>query len=300
MNRSLPDPALPDKRHMRAGFNAAAADYDRLAVLQRTVADGLLERLQLMRIRPQRILELGAGTGGGARELARHYRRSRIIQADIALNMLYQSRRRQRRWFSRQHFLCADAERLPLGAGTVDLVFSSLMLQWCHDLDQVFGEIRRCLSAEGLLLFSTLGPDTLMELRQCWTEAGDPGVIHVNRFFDMHDVGDALVRAGFADPVMEVETLTLTYDRVFDLMRELKQLGAYNVNDGRRRSLTGKRRMGRVVEAYERHRRDGRLPATYEVVYGHAWAPGTPPQQRAADGSVSIPLEALRRRGGRG
>lgn len=297
MNRSLADTVLPDKRHMRAGFNAAAADYDRLAVLQQTVAGELLERLDLMRIAPRCILDLGAGTGAAARALARRYRRARVIQTDVALNMLQQSRRNSRRWFSRQQYLCADAEHLPVRTGAADLAFSSLMLQWCHDPDRVFTEIRRSLRAQGLFLFSTLGPDTLVELRQCWEEAGDPDVVHVNRFYDMHDVGDALVRAGFADPVMEVETLTLTYERAFDLMRELKRLGAYNVNRGRRRSLTGRRRMARVVEAYERRRRDGRLPATYEVVYGHAWAPATPPQHRTADGSVSVPLGAIRRRG---
>jgi len=173
------------------------------------------------------------------------------------------------------------------------------MLQWCHDLDAVFSGIRRIMRPGGLLLFSSLGPDTLMELRESWREAGDEEVVHVNRFYDMHDVGDALLRTGFADPVMEVETLTLTYERVFDLMRELKRVGAYNINKGRRRSLTGPDRMQRVVAAYEQRRRDGRLPATYEVVYGHAWIPAAPAPRRQADGSISIPLEAIRRRGTR-
>jgi malonyl-CoA O-methyltransferase len=213
--------------------------------------------------------------------------------------MLRQSRRRSRRWLSRQHYLCADAEALPLRNASVDLVFSSLMLQWCHDLEAVFSGIRQIMRPGGLLLFSSLGPGTLMELRESWREAGDEEVVHVNSFYDMHDVGDALLRTGFADPVMEVENLTLAYGRVFDLMRELKRVGAYNINNGRRRSLTGTERMQRVVAAYEQRRRDGRLPATYEIVYGHAWIPETPVSRRQADGSISIPLESIRRGGTR-
>jgi malonyl-CoA O-methyltransferase len=175
-------------------------------------------------------------------------------------------------------------------------VFSSLMLQWCHDLDAVFNRIRLVMRPGGLLLFSSLGPDTLAELRESWRAAGDDEVVHVNSFYDMHDVGDALIRSGFADPVMEAETLTLTYEQVFDLMRELKRVGANNINGGRRRSLTGPARMQRVVAAYEQWRRDGRLPATYEVVYGHAWVPDTPYSRRQPDGSVSITPGSIRRR----
>jgi len=289
------DPALPDKRQMAAGFDAAAPAYDRLAVLQQTVEAGLLDRLEMMRIAPQRILDLGAGTGNAGRTLARRYRGSRVIQADIAPNMLRQSRRRSRRWLSRQHYVCADAENLPLQSGVVDLVFSSLMLQWCPYPARTFAEILRVMRPGGLFLFSSLGPDTLRELRESWAEAGDADVVHVNGFYDMHDVGDALLRAGFADPVMEVDTLILTYERVWDLMRELKQLGARNVTAGRRRSLTGRRRMEQVAAAYEKRRSDGRLPATYEVVYGHAWVPEVPPQ-RSADGTVHIPVSSIGRR----
>lgn len=292
MTAAVPDPAL-----VAASFNAAAGDYDAIAVLQRTVAEGLLERLEMMRIQPRRILDLGSGTGGAARALARRYRGSRVIQADLALNMLRESRRRPPRWFSRQHFLCADAARLPLRDGSIELTFSSLMLQWCPDPEAVFAGIRRVMRPGGLILFSSLGPDTLRELRESWREAGDDEAVHVNRFYDMHDVGDALIRAGFADPVMEVEMMTLSYAEAGELMRELKRLGACNVNTGRRRSLTGKDRMARMRRAYERRRRDGRLPATYEVVYGHAWVPDAPPQQVRADGAVGIPLGAITRRG---
>jgi malonyl-CoA O-methyltransferase len=296
MNRPRSATGLPDKDRLTASFNAAADGYDDIAILQQTVAAALLERLDLMRIRPGWILDLGSGTGNSARELARRFGQARVIQADIAMEMLLQSRRRSRRWLSRQHYLCADAESLPLRDAAIDLVFSSLMLQWCHDLDAVFNRIRLVMRPGGLLLFSSLGPDTLAELRESWRAAGDDEVVHVNSFYDMHDVGDALIRSGFADPVMEAETLTLTYEQVFDLMRELKRVGANNINGGRRRSLTGPARMQRVVAAYEQWRRDGRLPATYEVVYGHAWVPDTPYSRRQPDGSVSITPGSIRRR----
>jgi malonyl-CoA O-methyltransferase len=215
---------------------------------------------------------------------------------DLAEAMLRQARRRERRWFSRRSYICAEAGRLPLASASTDLIFSSLMLQWCGEMDAVFAEARRILRGGGLFLFSSLGPDTLWELRQSWAEAGDEEVVHVNGFRDMHEVGDALIRAGFADPVMEVDYLSLTYGDVRDLMRELKQLGAGNVSSGRRRSLTGKRRLQAMLQAYERHRRDGVVPATYEVVYGHAWVPEGPPRTTARDGVASIPVDAIGRR----
>ncbi|MGD8617251.1 MAG: malonyl-[acyl-carrier protein] O-methyltransferase BioC, partial [Gammaproteobacteria bacterium] len=145
--------------------------------------------------------------------------------------------------------------------------------------------LRRVLRPGGLLLFTTLGPDTLRELRDSW--AAVDGYSHVNLFLDMHDVGDRLVRARFADPVMDVERLTLTYPDVWKLMRDLKQVGAHNVTTGRPRGLMGKSHMRRLGAAYERYRTDGVLPASYEVVHGHAWA---------ASDEVSVPLERLRRR----
>ncbi len=287
----------PDLSALTANFNAAAAGYDAIAVLQQTVAGELLERLDLMNIQAQRILDLGSGTGGASRALARRYPRSRVVQLDIAENMLSASRRRVRRWFSRHSFVCADASALPFQSGCLDLVFSSLMLQWCSDPARVFGEVRRSMRGGGLFLFSSLGPDTLSELRDSWAAAGDgEETVHVNNFLDMHDVGDALIRAGFADPVMEVDSMVLTYDAVRDLMRELKQLGAANVNPGRRRTLTGKRRLQAMTRAYEQYRRDGRLPATYEVVYGHAWVPEGPYAAAARDGIASIPADAIGRR----
>jgi len=175
-------------------------------------------------------------------------------------------------------------------------VFSNLMLQWCQDPDAVFGECRRVLKPGGLLTFTTFGPDTLVELRRAWAAADSR--THVNRFIDMHDLGDALVRSGLAEPVMDVERFTLTYAEVRDLMRDLKDIGAHNANAGRPRGLTGKGTLARMTAAYEAFRKDGRLPATYEVVYGQAWCPVAPPRRKGLPGEVVVPIGRIGRRSG--
>jgi malonyl-CoA O-methyltransferase len=212
--------------------------------------------------------------------------------------MLQEAGRRQTllRRFRR---VCADAAALPLGTASVDLVFSNLMLQWCNDPDAVFRECRRVLKPGGLLTFTTFGPDTLVELRRAWA-AADDGHTHVNRFIDMHDLGDALVRSGLVEPVMDVERYTLSYATVRDLMRDLKAIGAHNANAGRPRGLTGKGALERMAAEYETHRREGRLPATYEVVFGQAWAPVTPSRAKGAPSEVKVPIGQIGRRGSPG
>lgn len=259
-----------DRRQLRRAFEQAAASYDSAAVLQREVAARLLERLDLTTINPGRILDLGCGTGGNLQVLRRRYPKARLFAADLALNMLGAARRRSG-WWRQVPLVCADVLRLPFAAGSFDFVYCNLVLQWCDDLDQAFGELRRIVAPHGLLLFSTYGPDTLKELRAAWREVD--AFNHVNRFIDMHDIGDALIRAGFAEPVMDVETLTLTYANLPALARDLAAVGACNLTAGRPRGLTGRVRLQRLTAAYETFRRDGRLPASFEVVYGTAWTP---------------------------
>lgn len=287
--------AALDRRAIARDFDKAAATYDKVAVLQRAVLERLFERLDVIRLQPQRILDLGSGSGTAARELARRYRRARVLQLDIAHAMLRHSRQRGWRWFSRQRFVQADACRLPLAPTSLDFVFSSLMLQWIDDPQQLFTELRHCLRPGGLVQFASFGPDTLQELRASWAAADTAP--HVNRFVDMHDLGDALVQAGFIDPVMEAEHFHLTYRDAYALMHELQQLGAQNGLSDRRRSLTGPRRLRAMVAAYEAHRdMQGRLPATFEVVYGHAWVPEQSPQSRdAISGEVRVPLSVLKK-----
>jgi len=280
-----------DKDAARRSFDQAAVDYDAVAVLQREIADRLLERLDYIRLEPQLVLDLGAGTGYAIPGLQRRFGTARILALDFAPAMLRLAREQGDRR-SPPLCICADTETLPLADTGVDLIFSNATLQWCNDLPRTFGECLRVLRPGGLLLFTTFGPDTLWELREAWATADDHS--HVSPFPDMHDVGDALVQARFADPVMDTERLTVTYERVRDLMRDLKVLGAHNATSARPRGLTGHRRLMAVEQAYETHRQDGRLPASYEVVYGLAWAPE---QRRLGDDTLAIPVETLRRSG---
>lgn len=278
-----------DKAKARRAFDRAAPGYDAVAVLQREIGSRLLERLDYIRLTPKTILDLGCGTGQAIAPLMRRYPRAKVVALDFAPGMLHLARHRGT-WLRRPWCICADLEALPLADGSVDLIVSNAALQWCNDLDRTFQDLRRILSPGGLLMFTSFGPDTLMELRAAW--AAVDAEVHVSPFADMHEVGDGLVRARFADPVMDAERLTLTYARLGDLMRDLKLLGASNAAVSRPRGLTGPRRLAAVEAAYEAYRREGRLPATYEVVYGHAWAP----LQRAVEGGVAIPVSAMTRR----
>ena len=280
-----------DKRSARRAFEKAAPDYDRAAVLQREIAKRMEERLDYVRLEPGVVLDLGSGTGYAVDALQRRYRKARVIALDFALAMLRIARRRGS-VLRRPRCVCADAEALPLTDACVDLIFSNATLQWCNDLDRTFRELARVLKPGGLLMFTSFGPDTLRELRDAWATVD--GYRHVSPFPDMHDVGDALVRARFAEPVMDAEHLTVTYEAVRSLMSDLKVLGTRNATVERPRGLTGPGRLRSLERAYEMHRRDGRLPATYEVVYGHAWGPVA----RPVENGVAIPVGAIGRRRG--
>ena len=272
-----------DTRRVRRSFDRAAATYDDAAVLHREVRDNLLQRLDLMSLAPRVVVDAGAGTGHAARALIHRYPRSLVIALDASRPML-KAAGRQQSWLRRFSRVCGDAERLPLADGSVNLILSNLMLQWC-DPDAVFAECRRVLAPQGLLNFSTLGPDTLRELRSAWSEVDSH--THVNQFLDMHDIGDALVRAGFESPVLDVERYTLSYLDVRRVAADLKATGARNATLGRSRGLTGRRRFNALTAAYESFRRDGRLPATYEVVFGHAWARGPSSRRGGLDESAA-------------
>jgi len=276
-----------DKSAARRSFDQAAPGYDKAAVLQRELADRLLERLDYIRLQPERMLDLGAGTGYAIPGLRKRFGTACILALDFASAMLLEARDRDRTCRP-SDCVCADVEALPLADASVDLIFSNATFQWCNDIQGTFGECLRVLRPGGLLLFTTFGPDTLWELRDAWAAAD--GHSHVSPFPDMHDLGDALVNARFADPIMDVERLTVTYERARDLMRDLKILGAHNATSARARGLTGRRRLLAVEQAYETHRRDGRLSASYEVVYGLAWAP----KQRRREGTTTIPVAAVR------
>lgn len=269
------DELLIDKRSLRQSFEHAAMTYDAAAVLQNEVCRRMLERLDYIKHRPAVVLDAGSGTGNALPGLRTRYPEARLIAYDLAVGMLRRGRKRLPWWKGllarAAQPVCGDIERLPFADASIDMIWSNLTLQWVNDLPRTFAEMRRILAPGGLLMFSTFGPDTLGELRQAYRDTDRH--THVNRFVDMHDVGDLLVAGGFGDPVMDMEYFTLTYDDVRQLMRELKAIGAHNVTRGRPSGLSGKAMLANVTRNYEPFRRDGKLPATFEVVYGHAWKP---------------------------
>lgn len=265
-----------DKRALRRAFSRAATQYDAAAVMQREVCKRMLERLDYIKQKPATILDVGCGTGWGTRQLGERYPVAQVVALDIAMGMLQASRGTSSWWsklFSGKTtpYVCGDMEALPIATQSMDMVWSNLAMQWCNDLPATFVELHRVLNVEGLLMFATFGPDTLKEIRTAFKDVD--GYNHINRFADMHDIGDMLVAAGFGDPVMDMEYITLTYDDVKAVMQDLRSIGANNATAGRATGMMGKKTWSRVLENYERLRRDGKLPATFEVVYGHAWKP---------------------------
>jgi malonyl-CoA O-methyltransferase len=289
-------PALPpsdefflDPRAVRRSFDAASTTYDAAAAVQSEIRARLLERLDIARLQPAVVLDLGAGTGHAARALKQRYPGSIVIALDLSEGMLQQAARQQR-LFRRFQRLAGDAQRLPLQDSSIDLVFSNLLLEWCADPDAVFSEIRRILRPHGLFTFTTLGPDTLKELRAAWRRID--AHVHVHRFIDMHDLGDALMRARFAEPVMDVERLTVTYGGMRRLMTELKASGSSNVALGRRRGLINRGQLQALEQHGDSSMREGVLPVSVEVIYGQAWG-GEPRPSRPA-GNFLFPIEGLR------
>lgn len=261
-----------DKARMRTSFSRAADSYDASAVLQKQVREEMLDRLSLINIAPDTILDAGCGTGLGSFALQKRFKSAQLVSLDIAFGMLQKTaelRPFMQKILHKEKLVCADIESLPIASNSMNLLWSNLALQWCNDLDATFNEVARVLQPDGLFMFSTFGPDTLKELRA----ASYNGHTHVSRFIDMHDIGDALTRAGFSAPVLDVEHYTLTYDDVKGVMKDLKSIGAHNAMQGRARGLQGKGFLQNLTQQYEQFRAQGKLPATFEVIYGHAWRP---------------------------
>ena len=293
-----------DHRQVRRAFSRAADSYSSAARLQREIEGRLLESLEYLGERePASIVDLGSGPGTAATELRRRWPKARVVAIDLALPMLRQVAPR-RGWNPLQRPIdrvCADARALPLADDSVDLIFSNLCLQWVEDLDALFAGFRRVLRPGGMLLCSTFGPDTLHELRGAFAAADDAG--HVSPFAPIADVGDALMRAGFRDPVLDRDVDVHRHPDLADLMRGLRQLGATNALASRRRALTGRGRFEAARAAYEPWRgEDGLLPATWETITAMAWAPehGQPIREGGEDvarfPAAGIPVR--RRRGG--
>jgi malonyl-CoA O-methyltransferase len=255
----------------------------------------MLQRLDLTRIQPARILDAGCGTGWGTQGLLQKYKKARVISLDLSSEMLRQTKAKGS-WLRKPQLICADAEQIPLADESVDLVFSNLMLQWC-DHRKVFAEFKRVLKPDGLLMFSSFGPDTLRELKSSWREVDDQP--HVNEFVDMHDLGDELIQVGLAEPVMDMDMMTLTYQDALAVMADLRAIGANTTLKSQQQTgsqgLVTPAKLKRVIEHYESFRSNDVLPASYEVVYGHAWKT-RPRKTKFESGEITIaPQEIIRK-----
>lgn len=287
--RRAPPPGAPagalDRRAVARHFARAAKDYDAAAAPLQEVRAELLSRLDYFGLAPHVVLDLGAGTGQGARALRRRFRSALVIATDVVPAML-RAAARHARWPHRFSRIVANACALPLPDASCDLVVANLALEWCGETDPALAEVHRVLKPRGLFLFSTLGAGTLRELRECWATAGRTA--HVHDFLDMHDLGSALARAGFAEPVLDVQAYTRSFDTLRALGEALRRAGAGNAHAARARGLTGRAALEAATHAYEARRRGGQLPATFEVIYGAAFA--GEPRQRAPRGEVVVPL----------
>ncbi|MFJ3487074.1 malonyl-ACP O-methyltransferase BioC [Pseudomonas sp. NPDC090202] len=258
--QATPQGHLPDKRQVAASFSKAAASYDSVADLQRAVGSELLSRLPTT-LTPARWLDLGSGTGYFSRALAERFVGSEGLALDIAEGML----RHARPLGGASHYVAGDAENLPLRDASVDLMFSSLAVQWCSDFSAVLAEAGRVLQPGGVFAFASLCVGTLYELRDSW-QAVD-GMVHVNRFREFADYQQLCAASGLQVRSLDVLPHVLHYPDVRSLTHELKALGAHNINPGRPGGLTGRARIQALIEAYEGFRQENGLPATYQVVY---------------------------------
>ena len=254
---------------VRRRFDRAAETFDNSDFVHKLTRDGLLARVEPMTVDARTVVDLGAATGAATPALKKRFRRSRIIALDLSATMLEKARSKQS-WFTRISAIQADATAIPLADDSVDVVFANLLLPWLNDPPRAFSEINRVLRNEGLFAFSTLGPDSLLGLREAWRAVDDEE--HVNRFADMHNVGDALVRSGLRDPVLDVDRLSVTYETPHALFRDLTGTGARNSLAGRRRAMTGKQRFEAMTRALFGADTARPLSLDLEIVYGHCWA----------------------------
>jgi len=261
------------RRDVIRRFDRAAATFADSDFAHRHTFDALLERMRPMKLQSKRILDLGSAIGAGSRQLAKAYRRNHIISLDISQQMLLQARQ-QRSRLARISELRADSLHIPLQTGSVDLVFANLLLPWIGDLDGFFGEVARVLRRGGLFAYSTLGPGSLATLRNAWESVDDQ--VHVSPFVDMHNIADAVLRAGLCDPIVDVDPLVVSYRDLPSLFRDLSGSGARNCLQARFPALTGKHRFQRMHDKLQDQFDEGTLSMTLEVVYGHAWGGGAP------------------------
>ncbi|MEO8002377.1 MAG: malonyl-ACP O-methyltransferase BioC [Arenimonas sp.] len=286
-------PVLFEAVSLRRNFGRAASSYAQVAILQREVENRLIEQLDFLEDRqPLRVLDLGCGPGRASGAMKKRWPKAQVIALDAAFPMLKEVPKQTRFWRPIKR-VCADASSLPLIDGSVDVIFSNLCLQWVNDLPATLAEFRRVLKPDGLLLFSTFGPDTLLELREAYWQAGEKNP-PLSPFAAIQQIGDAMLAAGFKNPVLDRELYQLTYSDVRSLMKELKAIGANDARPQRSRSLSGKTRLQNMTTAYEKLRVNDVLPSTWEVVTVMAWGPahGVSRREQGAD-IASFPADKI-------
>lgn len=278
-----------DKTHMVRNFDRASKDYEENASLQNRVLNDLIENLQYLKINPKRILDLGSGPGKASRSLKSIFPKADIIQLDLSLEMLLKAKKK-RKWYSpKAKLVCGDIVSLPFETACFDLIFSNLSLQWVNNIEPVFEQINNCLTDRGVFVFSSLGPDSMIEIKESWSNIDSYD--HVNEFHDIQWYGDCLMKAGLRDPVLTKELLIEKYHSAEEMVRGLRSVGVSNVNKGRRKSLMPKKQWNAFLTNYEQYRMDNKLPLTYEVYFVVAWHP-----EQVTGVEAKIPVSSISRK----
>lgn len=276
-------------KDIRRRFDRAAERFDDFDFVHAVTRDGLFARLEPMRVEASTVVDLGCATGTACKPLAKRFRGAQVISVDQSANMLRKASSKKG-WLAKHTFIEASADALPLADQSVDLVFCNQLLPWVNDAAAVFVEVNRVLRKDGLFIFASLGPDSFSELRRAW-QATDQGV-HVNQFLDMHDLGDAAVRSGLSDPVLDVDRLTVRYENTRSLFRDLTGSAARNCLSDRALSLTGKQRFEHMCRELQDADKPSAIELELELVYGHCWGSGP----RAQAGEVRIDPGRIGRR----
>lgn len=277
-----------DPFQLKRRLDRTARIYEQHAAVQREVARRILGRLDYIKYQPQRILDLSLHSSDGELILRKHFPKANYF---AATNHFESLRLRKRSFFKKLRSMVVEFERLPIQSNSVDFVFINLSLAWTDHWPQLLAECQRILMPKGMLLFTSFGPDTLCELRRAFLELDQKP--HVHQFVDMHDIGDALIQAGFKDPVMDMEHLTLQYDSLAQLTRDLKATASQNIHVDRTRGLMTPRQWQRVKDAYPCEQQF--VPATFELIFGHAWVGDTTPQRQNEQGEVTVSIDSIRR-----
>ncbi len=252
------------KKKIAKAFNSKSSTYEEYSLVQNEVSNRMIERLKLMKFKPKSILDLGSGVGYLSNILKEIFPDATVTCLDISLDMLLECRKKN----LNLNLVMADAENMPFSNNVFDLVISSFTLHWCEEIEKIFSDIHKYLRNRGVFMFTTVGPNTLMELNQAY--ANIDGEQHVNSFTDMHVYGDSLLKCGFHDPVMDVENLVIEYSSFSNILKSLRKTGA-NTVIGQKANFMSKKSYRKLSDSYKKNKDNGRFPVTYEMIYGVSW-----------------------------